>query len=91
MKTTDLSFENLTAGPLPQRHIATHPEAFALGGRDLVADALCGDLALELGKREQDGERQAAHAGCCIEGLSDRYKGRFRLIQPINQLGKVSQ
>jgi hypothetical protein len=32
----------------------------ALGGGDLVADALGGDLALELGKRKQDIQRQPA-------------------------------
>jgi hypothetical protein len=29
---------------------ATHPKPFALGGRDLVPDALGSKLALELGK-----------------------------------------
>ena len=38
-------------GRVSERHDATHPEPLALGGGDLVADALRGDLALELGKR----------------------------------------
>jgi len=39
------------------RH-SSHPHAFALGGRDLVTNALAGDLGLELGKREQDVQGQ---------------------------------
>ena len=44
-----------------ERGLTAHPHALLLGGRDLVADALAGDLALELGKRQEDVERQAAH------------------------------
>jgi hypothetical protein len=35
---------------------ASHPEALALGGSDLVADSLARDLTLELGEGEQDVE-----------------------------------
>ena len=38
-------------GSVANGHEATHPESFLLGCRDLVADALASDLALELGKR----------------------------------------
>src|ERR1019366_9319283 len=44
-----------------ERDHAPHPHALALGGRNLVADALAGYLALELREREQDIERQAPH------------------------------
>ena len=37
-------------GLISERDHAADPEALALGGRDLVADTLGGDLALELGK-----------------------------------------
>src|SRR6059036_3678086 len=37
---------------------AADPKSLALGGRDLVADALGGDFPLKLGKRQQDIERQ---------------------------------
>src|SRR6202030_3260992 len=36
-----------------ERHIAAHPHALGLRRGDLVANALAGDLALELGEREQ--------------------------------------
>ena len=36
-----------------ERQRAAHPHALALGGRDLVADALARDLALELGEGQQ--------------------------------------
>ena len=36
-----------------ERHHSTHPDALLLGGGDLVPDALAGDLALELGERQQ--------------------------------------
>jgi hypothetical protein len=37
-------------GVVAERRHATDPKALALGGRNLVADALGGDLPLELGK-----------------------------------------
>src|SRR5690606_24964316 len=40
---------------VPERDIAAHPHALHAGGADLVADALCRDLALELREAEQDG------------------------------------
>src|SRR6185312_11095849 len=39
-------------GLVAERSPAADPETLALGGADLVADALRGDLALELGKRQ---------------------------------------
>src|ERR1700730_18723653 len=44
-----------------ERYVAAHPHALLLRRRDLVADALAGDLALELGEGEQHVERQAPH------------------------------
>jgi hypothetical protein len=41
-----------------QRWHAAHPHALALAGRDLVADAFAGDLALELGEGQQDVQHQ---------------------------------
>ena len=35
---------------IAERHVAAHPHALLLRRRDLVADALAGDLALELGE-----------------------------------------
>src|SRR6266540_4935244 len=59
-------------GMVAERHDASDPESLALGGADLVPDPLGGDLALELGKRQQDIQGQSAHGGCRIELLSDR-------------------
>src|SRR5215207_590828 len=55
------------AHPVSERHLAARPEALAFGGRDLVADALARDLALELGEGEQHVEGQAPHAGRGVE------------------------
>src|SRR6516164_8905957 len=41
-------------GGVSQGHDAANPQPLALGGSDLVPDALGGDLALELGKGQQD-------------------------------------
>ncbi len=45
------------ANVISQRRHASHPHALALGGSDLVPDALARDLAFELGERQQDIER----------------------------------
>src|SRR5262245_17648818 len=56
-----------------ERERAAHPQALLLGRRDLVTDALTRDLALELGKRQQDIERQAPNSRG-VELLGDRHK-----------------
>src|SRR5262245_17584263 len=49
-----LNHHNLAVpGRVSQGNDAADPETLALGSRDLVADALGGDLPLELGKRQQ--------------------------------------
>src|SRR3977135_240825 len=70
---------------------ATAPKPLALGGGDLVPDALGGDLALKLGKRQQDVEGQPPHRGGGIELLGHRDEGHAVLIEQLDQLGKVSQ
>src|SRR5438105_10125083 len=40
--------ERALVGVIAQRHIAAHPHALLLRGRDRVSDAFTGDLALEL-------------------------------------------
>lgn len=45
----------------------------AFGGGDLVADALGGDLPLELGKGRQHVKRQAAHRGRRVAVLTELY------------------
>ncbi len=48
---------------------AAHPHPLALGGGDLVADALAGDLALKLGEGQQHVQHQSAHRGGGVELL----------------------
>jgi hypothetical protein len=45
-------------GIVAEGHDAAHPEPLALGGGDLVADALGRDLALELGEAQEHVQRQ---------------------------------
>src|SRR5437016_14202408 len=50
-------------GLVSERGYAPDPQPLALGGRDLVSNALGGDFPLELSKRQQDIERQPLHRG----------------------------
>jgi hypothetical protein len=59
-------------GVVAERHHATDPQPFALGGRDLVPDPLRGDLALELGERQQHVLSKPSHRGGSVELLGDR-------------------
>src|SRR6516165_265781 len=70
-----------TLGVIAERGHASDPEPLALGSRDLVADALGGDFALELGKRQQDVEGQPAHRGGGVELLGDRDKRHIMLVE----------
>ena len=56
-------------GVIAERRHAADPQTLALGGGNFVADPLGGDLALELGKRQQDVEGQPPHRGDGIELL----------------------
>src|SRR5262249_14654990 len=67
------------------------PEAFALGGRNLVAHPLADDLALELSKGEQHVEGKPAHAGGGVEGLGDRDERHPMFIEQFDQLGEVGE
>ena len=76
---------------IAERHVAAHPHALLLRRRDLVADALAGDLALELGEREQHVERQAPHRGRGIELLRHRHKGRVVGVENVDNLGEIGK
>src|SRR6266567_8555321 len=67
------------------------PETLALGGGDLVANALRGDFPLELGKRQQDIEGQPPHRVCRIELLGDRYERHPVAVEQLHELGEVRQ
>jgi hypothetical protein len=72
------------------RH-AADPETLALGGGNLVTDALRGDLALELGKRQQHIQSQPPHRGGGVELLGHRDKGHAVSVEQFHEFGKVGQ
>jgi len=50
-----------------------------------------GNLALELGEREQHVERQAPHGGRRIELLRHRHKGCIVRIEDVDDLGEIGK
>ena len=60
-------------------------------GREFVANSLANDLALELGEREQDVERQPAHRGRGVELLRDADEGHVVSLEHLDQLGEIRQ
>jgi len=74
-----------------QRWNAAHPHALALGGGDLVADALPCDLSLKLGKRQKHVEGEATHAAGGVELLRYRDEGDAVGIEDLDDLGEVGQ
>src|SRR5882762_2225040 len=74
-----------------ERDQTTHPHAFALGGRNLVADALAGYLAFELCEREQHVERQTSHRNRGVELLCNRDEGNLVSIEDLDHSGEVRE
>ena len=74
-----------------QWRAAPHPHALGAGRRNLVANALAGHFALELGEGQQHVERQAAHAVCRVERLGDRHERHLIAVEHLDQLGKVHE
>src|SRR5216684_1287425 len=70
---------------------AADPKPLALGGGDLVPDALGGHFPLKLGKRQQDIQGQSPHGGRGIELLGDRYERYAMFVEQLHELGEVSQ
>src|ERR1700730_8415365 len=64
-------FELFIETAIAERNGSADPEAFALGGRDLVAHPLADYLTLKLGEREQHIEGESAHAGGGVERLGN--------------------
>ena len=69
--------------------IAAHPLSFAPRGGHLVVRALRDHLPLELGKREQDIQRQPAEGSGRIELLGYRHKCRVVLVEDLDDPGEV--
>ena len=74
-----------------ERHRSAHPQASHPAGPHLVADALGGDLSLELCKAEQDIEGQPPHGGRGIEALRDTDERHSVPVEHLDQLGEVHQ
>jgi hypothetical protein len=64
---------------------------FLLRGGDLVADALAGYLALELGEGQQHIEGQPSHRGRRVELLRDRHERHALGIEDLDDLGEVGK
>jgi hypothetical protein len=77
-------------GRVSQGNDAADPQPLALGGGDLVADALGGDFPLKLGKRQQHIQRQPPHRGGGIELLGDRDERHAVAIEQFDQLGAAT-
>jgi hypothetical protein len=84
--TRERSFASYPRGTLPPIHIP-----YLLGGGDLVADALGGDLAFELGEGEEDIEGQSTHGRGGVELLGHRDEGDLMGIEDLDDLGEVGQ
>jgi hypothetical protein len=83
--------ELLVPTDVAERHHAAHPQPLALGGADLVADALAGDLARELGEGQEHVQGQATHRGRGIELPGHRHEGDAMGVEQLHQLGEVGQ
>src|SRR6266851_3310266 len=72
-----------------ERDQTAHPHPLAFRGRDLVADALAGDLAFELGEREQDVEGQASHRSRGVELLRYGDEGDLVSVEDLDHPREV--
>ena len=68
---------------------ARQADAAPARGCHLVADAFAGDLAFELRERQQDVQRQSAHAGGRVELLGDGHEGHATRIEQVDHLGEI--
>jgi hypothetical protein len=83
--------EPAVASLIAKRRHPAHPHPLLFRGGDLVADALTGDLPLELREGQQNIEGQPPHRGRRIELLRDRDKGRALGVEDLDDLGKVGE
>ena len=83
--------EPVLAHRIAERRDPAHPHPLLLRGSDLVANALAGDLALELGEREKNVEGQTSHRGRGVELLGDRDERHVLLIEDLDDLGEIGE
>jgi hypothetical protein len=69
----------------------SHPHALLLRRCDLVPDAFCRDLPLELGEGQQDIEGEPSHRGGGVELLGDRDKRHLVPVEQLDHAGEVHQ
>src|SRR4051812_32357336 len=74
---------------ISQRGPTSHPFAPFAGGRNLVTNAFSTQLALELGKSDEDIEGHAAHGILRIKGLGDRHEGNAVAFKQLDQVEEV--
>ena len=74
-----------------ERHWPAHPDILLARGDGLVADPLANHPTLELGKAEQDVQRQPPHRRGGVEGLGDRNEGDAVLVEYPDQFGEIHQ
>jgi hypothetical protein len=68
-----------------------HPQPFLLTRRELVADALGGELALELRERQEDVQQHPTHRIGGVELLGHRHEGHVVPVEDLHQFGEVEQ
>ena len=83
--------EGARLGAVADRDHAAHPQAPRLGGGDLVADALGGELALELAEGQEHVQGQLAHRAAGVEGLGDADEGHLRGLEDRDDAGEVGE
>ncbi len=76
---------------VPEHRRAAGPLASAAGRGNLVARALADDLALELGERQQDIQRQPAHRVRRVEVLRDRDERDIVLLERLHHPGEIHE
>ena len=73
------------------RRWPAHPDTLLLRGCDLVPDAFCGDLPLELGERQQDIQDKPSHGRGRVELLGDGDKRHLVSVEQFDHAGEVHQ
>ena len=86
-----IDHQGAVLGVVAERHIPTHPQAFLLGGGNLVANALPRDFAFELGEGQQHIQGQASHGCRGVELLGDGDERGGAGIEALNHLGEVGE
>ncbi len=74
-----------------ERQRPAHPHALGLAGSDLVANALAGDLALELGEGQQHVQHQPPHRGGRVDLLGNRAEAHTAAVEHFHHAREVGE